>query len=274
MKKKMITLMVALVMSFSIAIACFAVPVQNTDEVYMGLTVSSDWRVLSKNMTDTKLLEALDLTADEVNEMLINGECERIIINTETKAIVNVKIEENALTEDLYNITETEDEKLMEELGSILSEGFSVDGFEYKTEDVIIEKYSQVKFITVPGKVVNDGRKHGMILGVTIINGKGVAFLMELDTAAIRQEYMDAFSEVVSSVTFTAIKDKGEAKAEDEAKKDDAPKPQGAVSYIFGGLGGLVLVAICLYLFDRFRKSPKEEVLQPTEDSKDEESDQ
>ena len=274
MKKRIVALWIALILSFGMMTECFAVPVQNTDEVYMGLTVSSDWRVLSKNMTDTKLLDALDLTAEEVNEMLVNGECERIIINAETKAIVNVKIEENALTDELYNITETEDEALLEELDRILSEGFSVDGFEYKKEDVTIEKYSQVKFVIVPGKVVNDGRKRGMIFGVTIINGKGVGFLMPLDTAAIRQEHMDAFLEVVSSATFTAIKDKGEVKEKEEAKKDGAPKPQGAASYIFGGLGGLILVAICLYLFDRFRKSPKEEVLVHTEDSNDEESDQ
>ena len=274
MKKRMVALLATLIWSFSMMTECFAVPVQNTDEVYMGLTVSSDWRVLSKNMTDTKLLEALDLTADEVNEMLVNGECERIIINAETKAIINVKIEENKLTEELYNITETEDEVLLESLDRILTEGFSVDGFEYNVEDVAIEKISQVKFITVPGKVVNDGRKRGMIFGVTILNGKGVGFLMPLDTAAIRQEHTDAFSEVVSSATFTAIKDKGETKIEDAGKKEETPKKRGAVSYIFGGLCGLILVAICLYLFDHFRKSQKEEILEHTEDSKDEESDQ
>lgn len=274
MKKRVVALCIALVLSFAMAAECFSVPVQNTDEVYMGLTVSSDWRVLSKNMTDTNLLDALKLTADEVNEMLVNGECERIIINTETKAIVNVKIEENKLTKELYNIAETEDEALKENLDTILFDGFSVDGFEYRKEDVTIEKVSQTKFLLVPGKVINDGRKRGMIFGVTIINGKGVGLLMPLDTAAIRQESMDDFLEVVSSVTFTAIKDKEEANKADTTKKDETQKPQGAVSYIFGGLGGLILLAICLYLFDRFKKSPKEEVLECAEDSEHEESDQ
>ncbi len=274
MNKKIVTLIMVFVMSISMAFTCFAVPVQNTDEVYMGLTVSSDWRVLSKNMTDKKLLEALDLTAEEVNEMLVNGECERIIINAETKAIVNVKIEENALTEDLYNITEAEDKALIKKSKQILAEGFSVNGLEYSQKDVMIEKYSQAKFIIVPGKVENEGRKRGVICAVTIINGKGVGFVMPLESAAIRTEDMDAFLEVVSSTTFTAIKDKGEEKVKDEVKKEETEKPQGATSYIFGGLGALILAAICLYLFDRFRKSPKTEVLESPEDSNDEESDQ
>ena len=274
MNKRIVTLMLALVMCFGMIPTCFAVPVQNTDEVYMGLTVSSSWLVLSKNMTDTKLLEALDLTMDDVNELLVKGDCERIIINAETKAIVNVKLKDNALTKKLYNITETKDEELLEQIDTILKEGFSVDDFEYSKEDIKVEKYSQAKFITVPGKVANEGRKRGVICAATIINGRGVEFMMPLDTAAIRPEDMDAFSEVVSSATFTAIKEKGEEIEKNEVKKEETQKPQGAVSYIFGGLGALILVAICLYLFDRFRKSPKEEILQSAEDSNDEESDQ
>lgn len=269
MKRSIVAFLMALILILGTAGVCFSVPVQNSSEVYMGLTVSSDWRVLSKNMTDTALLEALDLTADEVNEMLVNGECERIIINAETKAIVNVKIEENALSHELYNITETEDEVLTENLDRILTDGFSVDGLEYNIEDVTFKKYPQMKFITVPGKVSNDGRKRGMIFGTTFINGKGIAFLMPLDTAAIPQESLDAFSEVVGSVSFTAIKEKDEAAVAGEEKQAEAPK-QGTISYILGGFGGLILVAICLYLFDRMRKSPKEDA-ERTEDVKHEE---
>ncbi len=273
MKRNVFAFLMTLILIFGASGVCSAVPVQNTDEVYMGLTMSSDWRVLSKNMTDAALLKALDLTVDEVNEMLINGECERMIINVETKDIINVKVEENAFFEEMYNITETEDEAILEQLDSILTDGFSVDGFEYHIEDVTITKHPQMKFVTVPGKVSNDGRKRGMIFGATFINGKGIAFLMPLATAKIQQENLDAFSEVVGTVTFTAIKDKDEAGVKTEGSKPEKEPQQGALSYIVGGLGGLILVAICLYLFDRIKKSPKADVLDNARDSEDEEID-
>ena len=70
-------------------------------------------------------------------------------------------------------------------------------------------------------------------------------------------------TELANSVSFTVIKEKG------SAENKEAPPPthtDSSLTYIAGGLGGVALVALCLYLIDRIKKSEQ------TEQQKEDES--
>lgn len=247
-------LIAAVVLIMTVLTGTFGVRAYDVPEAYMGFSVSEGWYAFSKNMTDTALLEAVDLTADEVNEALVNSDCEYFITNPEENAEIYVKVKKNELSQELYNIIEAEDQMIMDHLDRILKDGFSVDQFEYDPAGVTVTAYPQMKFITVPGTVLYDGAKHGMIFGATFVNGNGIAFMMYLDQETVGEQHLSAFSEIASSVSFTQIKEKGEAQAEDSAQTEIG---QSALQYIAGGFGGVALVALILYLIGRIKKSEK-----------------
>jgi len=229
------------------ASASYSVP-----EAYMGFSVTEDWYVLSKNMEDEEMLEAMGITAEEVNETLVKSDCEYFIINPKEKSEIYVKVKKNAVSEEFYNIFETEDEILKAELDRILQDGFSVDQFHYLADDVIITPYAQMKFVTVPGTAQYDGKRSGMVLGFTFVNGSGIAFLMHTDTETPVESDIATVQSIADSVSFTVIKEKGEAQQTEEAKEEEkAPNPFG---YIVGGLGAIALAALCLYLIKRIQK--------------------
>lgn len=230
------------------ASASYSVP-----EAYMGFSVTEDWYVLSKNMEDEALLEAMGVTAEEVNETLVKSDCEYFIINPEEKSEIYVKVKKNPVAEEFYNIFETEDEILMQELDRILQDGFSVDQFHYLADDVIITPYAQTKFVVVPGTAQYDGKRSGMVIGFTFMNGSGIAFLMHTDTETPVESDVQVVQEIADSVSFTVVKDKGESQQTEEEREEE--KTQNPFGYVVGGMGAIALAALCLYLIKRIQKS-------------------
>ncbi len=224
-------------------------------EAYMGFSVSDQWYVFSKNMTDETLLNTVGLTADEVNQSLLKSDCEYFITNPAENSEIYVKIKKNELSYEFYNILETDDQVMKDNIGRILTDGFSVDGFEYDPANVTVTPYSQMKFITVPGTVQYSGQKHGMVFGATFVNGNGIGFMLYLDKETVGEADLKTMSDLAGSLSFTVIKEKGN----DEILNADGEQetPESAVSYIAGGLGGLALVALCLYFIDRIKKTER-----------------
>ena len=246
------------------AMLCFAMGTAfsyDVPEAYMGFSVSDQWYVFSKNMTDDALLNAVGLTADEVNEALFKSDCEYFITNPTEDSEIYVKVKKNDLSYEFYNILETDDQTIKNDLDRILKDGFSVDGFEYNPESVSIVPYSQMKFITVPGTVQFDGKKHGMVFGATFVNGNGISFLLYLNKEAAGEADLKTMSDLAGALSFTVIKEKGESGEafNTDSKNGEKEKPESALSYIAGGLGGLALVALCLYFIDRIKKSERRE---------------
>lgn len=226
----------------------------NVPEAYMGFSVTEDWHVFSKNMEDSELLDAVGLTAEEINKSLLKSDCEYFITNPKEKAEIYVKVKKNAVANEFYNILETEDEILRNELDRILHEGFSVDQFDYLPEEVVITPYSQMKFVTVPGAVRYDGKRCGMVYGFTFVNGNGIAFMMQGNSETPTEKDMATISEIAGSVSFTVIKEKGEDIATEEQAENTAPK-QSKLQYIAGGFGAIALAVLCLYLIQHMRKN-------------------
>lgn len=224
-------------------------------EAYMGFSVSDQWYVFSKNMTDDALLNASGLTADEVNEALVRSDCEYFITNPTEKSAIYVKVKKNDLSYEFYNISETDDQVLKDNLDRILTDGFSVDGFEYNPENVVISSYSQMKLITVPGTVTYDGKKHGTVLGVTFVNGSGIGFVLYLDRESAGETALQTMSDLADSISFTVIKNKGVENNLDGGQDKENTKTKSVGSYISGGLGGAALVALCFYLIVGIKKN-------------------
>lgn len=245
----------ALLLAVCLMIGANSVFGYEVPDAYMGFSVSDEWYVLSKDMEDDALLDALGLTAGEVNEALVRSDCEYFIINPAAGREVYVKVKQNDLSWEFYNILETDDQQIKDSLDRILEEGFSVDGFSYNDGDVTLTAYPQMKFITVPGTVQYDGKNHGMVFGATFVNGKGIAFIMYLDKETAEEADLNAFNEIVGSVSFTVIKEKGAS----QPQETENEKPESGLSFIAGGLGGLALVALCLFLIDRIKKSERGE---------------
>ncbi len=255
MKKRIIAIILSLFCLCQTAVFAAEPPTNAGTDAYMGFSVSNGWYVLSKNMTDTELLKALDLTAEEVNEALIKADCEYFITNPKDQAEIYVKTRKNAVSEELYNISGADDEYLKGETGRILSECFSVDGFDYNQEDIVITKYPQMKFVTIPGTVVHSGGQHGMIFGYTFVNGIGIAFIMNLEAAFADEVTMFTFSDIAGSVSFTQIKDKddnGNAASDGTGDGNEAPNPLG---YIVGGFAAIAMVILLLYIFNNMKQT-------------------
>lgn len=240
--KKILALLILTVTFFTFSATAFS---EKAPEAFMGFSVTEDWLVFSKDMTDESLLDSLDLTQKEVNEILDDADCEYFLSNTKKNQRVYLKIENNDLSKELYNISETSDAYLNENADRILKDGFSVDGFEYNTEDISYTSNSQMKLMTIKGKM-SAGEQ--MLIGVTFVNGSGIAFMMHTDT--INEETLKDFNEIASSVSFTVIREKGGA-------DEGTGTTQTALKYIAGGLGALVIAAILIYLADRKKKTEK-----------------
>lgn len=260
MKKNIAKILLLITMLFSMQSLVYSYDVP---EAYMGFSVPQHWYVLSKNMTDDTLLKAAGLTVDEVNEALVKSDCEYYIAGPEIEGDIYVKVKDNDLSYEFYNIAETDDAFLVENIDRILKDGFSMEGFSYDIANVAITPYEQMKFITVPGAIYFDGANHGLVFGATFVNGKGIGFLLHLDREAITPEDMTIMSELAQSVSFTVIKEKGSAKSK------ETPLPthtDSSLAYIAGGLGGVALVALCLYFIDRIKKSEQTEQQREDED--------
>ena len=239
-------------------------PVQGAPDAYVGFSVSEDWLILSKNMTEDALLEAADLTSKEVTETLVASDCEYLLLHPELNAEVYVKVKETPVSEELFSITEAEDEWILENLDRMIKEGFLVDQFQYDIKEVTVAEYPQMKYVTVPGSVIFDGKRQGMLLGFTFVNGNGVCFMMHLDTNAISDTHLTAFEELAKSVHFTVIREKGEKTEKEQAV---AEEQQSGLQYILGGLAGVILMALLLILFGKMKNEKTAEPSAKSEDA-------
>lgn len=236
----------------SFCVNTFSVSAIDTPEAYMGFSVPDEWYVFSKNMTDRALLDAVGLDADEVNRSLVKSDCEYLILNPENNSEIYVKIKKNQIAQELYNLSNIDDEIIQTNIGNILKNGFSVDGFTYDSADVHITSYAQMKFVIVRGTVMYDGKSHGLVLGFTFINGSGIGFILYLDKDVAEEEDLQAITELANSLTFTVIRDKTTDVYLDEEKEKVSDS---ALAYIAGGLGGIALIALCLYFIHGIKRS-------------------
>lgn len=243
--KKILAVLMTVVTMATFSLTAFA---QNTPEAFMGFSVTEDWLIFSKDMTDTSLLEAIDMTKDEVNKILDDADCEYFLSNVRKNQRVYLKIENNDLSYEFYNISDTSNKYLKESADRILKDGFSVDGFVYSDEDITFTKTSQMKLMTIQGIIDTGRKKEAMLLGITFVNGSGIAFMMHTDE--ITEDTISDFNEIASSISFTVIREKG---GEDEG----TGASQTALKYIAGGLGALVLAGILIVLIDRKKKTER-----------------
>ncbi len=249
MNKKLLLIAMILI---SLFVNTFSASAIDAPEAYMGFSVPDEWYVFSKNMTDRALLDAVGLDADEVNRSLVKSDCEYLILNPENNSEIYVKIKKNQIAQELYNLSNVDDERIQTNLDNILKNGFSVDGFVYDSADVHIASYAQMKFVIVPGIVMYDGKSHGLVLGFTFVNGNGIGFILYLDKDAAEEEDLQTITELANSLTFTVIRDKTTDVYLDE---EEEKVRDSALAYIAGGLGGIALIAFCLYFIFGIRKS-------------------
>lgn len=257
--KRLAGVILSVIMMISVGGAAFA------EDAYMGFSVSSEWYVFSHDMTDTELLKSLDLTAAEVNETLDNSGCKYLLSNPTKDCEIYVKVNENDLSYELYNLAEQSNEYLMDNLRNILYEGFSMKGLNYNDGGVTISDYPQMKFVTVPGSTFYDDRKHGIVFGGTVVNGSAVGFTMYLEGEEVSDEDIAAMQEVARTVTFTVIKDK----SEDSPQAVIQEESQNALEFMVGGFGAIIVIVFCVYMIERLRhKDEEEEIEENTEDEK------
>ncbi len=234
--------------------------VAGAEDAYMGFSVSDEWYVFSRDMTDTELLKSLDLTVAEVNETLDNSGCKYLLSNPSKDCEIYVKVNENDLSYELYNLAEHTNEYLIDNLRNILYEGFSMKGLNYNEAGVTISDYPQMKFVTVPGSTFYDDRKHGIVFGGTVVNGSAVGFTMYLEGEEVSDEDIATMQEVAKTVSFTVIKDK----AEDSPQAVIEEESQNALEFMVGGFGAIVVIVFCVYMIERLRHKDEEN----TEDEK------
>ena len=249
MNKKLLLIAMILI---SFCVNTFSVSAIDAPEAYMGFSVPDEWYVFSKNMTDRALLDAVGLDADEVNRSLVKSDCEYLILNPENNSEIYVKIKKNQIAQELYNLSNVDDEIIQTNIGNILKNGFSVDGFTYESTEVRITSYAQMKFVIVPGTVIYDGKSHGLVLGFTYINGSGIGFILYLDKDVAGEKDLQAITELANSLTFTVIRDKT---TDVHLEEEEENTSDSALAYIAGGLGGIALIALCLYLINGIKRS-------------------
>ena len=191
--KRLKVLVLAIIMLISMGrIVC-------AEDAYMGFSVSDGWYVFSRDMKDTEFLKSLDLTTAEVNEILDNSGCRYLLSNPAKDCEIYVKVSENDLSYDLYNLAEQTNEHLMENLRKILYDGFTMKGLNYNDAGVVISDYPQMKFVTVPGSTFYDDKKHDLTLCVMNRNkvSRFLASLSKLNCACAIQCIINIIFEIV-----------------------------------------------------------------------------
>ncbi len=247
--KKTITLIFAMLI---LVMSSLGVSAQDS---YMGFSVSGDWIVFSRDMKDTELLKSIDMSVSEVNEILENSGSEYLLINSKKECDIYVKIINNDLSYEYFNMAGHTNDHLMENLRNLLYDGFYLKGFNYNEAGVVITDYPQMKFITVPGNTFYDDGKKGILFGGTMVNGSAIGFTMYLDSDEVTDEDVALMQEVASTVNFTVIKDKSEVSPE----KATEEKSQTALEYMVGGFGAIIVIAVCVYVIDRIRHKDDDE---------------
>jgi len=250
MKSKTLTIILLIIMIFS-GVSAYA---QNAPEAYMEISVTDEWGIFTKNMQDEKLLLSADKSADEINELLESTGSESVIINKNTGAQIYVKVEKNDLSYELWNISEKDNEYIKENLKRIVYDGFLMSSFNYQDEDVKIDDYAYMKFITIPGSAYVDTDAHGLLAGGTIVNGNSIVFTMVTNGIKPTEEEINAVCDIAKGVSFTVIKEKT-----DEAPVNEEQTEKDAFNYILGGFGALVLIIFCVYMIIRMKSREEDE---------------
>jgi len=249
--KKTIALITALFMIFSMAV-CQA---SEDYDSYMKISVTGNWHILNRDTQNDELLDAIGMSADDVNEILENTGSQSIIINSQTGAEVYVKVSQNDKTFDLWNLSETDDAYITENMNTILYDGFSMSGLDYKSENTkITTDNPYMKQLVVWGSTFYEDKAHGVVVSGTVVNGKALVFMMLTETHQPTEEEIAAVQEVTQGVEFTKIKDKA------DAHKEDKSEPSGSVfQYILGGFGALVLVIFCIFMIEKMKNKDRVE---------------
>ena len=247
--KKTIAVILALFMMVSVTCMCYA---QVAPDAYMELSVTGDWYIFSKDMEDEELLDAVGMSVGQINKILEDSSSESVIINSVTGAQVFVKVLNNQMSHDLWNIQGTDDAYLMENIDRILSEGFYVAGLDYGNENIVIQDSAYMKQITVHGSTFFGGEGHGIAVSGTFVNGHAIVFMMETAETEPTQEEVSQVKELLSGVSFTVIKDKDDGLYKDKGNERDV------FHYILGGFGAIVVIIFCAYVIERMKHKDDE----------------
>jgi len=244
--KRVFTAVLTLVVIICMSWVCAA-----QDAAFMGLSATGDWHIFSKNMENKELLDAVDMSAREINEILENTRSESMFVNAKTNAVICVKVDENDKSKELWNISETEDSYLLQNLNSILHNGFSMHDLDYKAENVRISTVNpDFKQIIIPGSTDSGDGVHGMIVSGTFLNGKTIAFVMETRGETPTEEEIAELEEVTKGVEITNIRQKG------EEEDKEASKPINYTRYL---IGGAIVVIVAVFAFAANKKSKRDD---------------
>ena len=244
MKMKKIAL-VTLILLLSLNSLCFAT---ESPQAYMEITTTDGWHIYTKNMQDEALLSAVEKSTEEINDILEKTGSESVIINEETGAQVYVKVKKNEKTQDLWNISDTDNSYIKENIKTIVYDAFLMGAFNYQDEDVTIDDYAYLKLVTVPGSAYYDEDVHGVVCGGTVVNGSAIVFTMITENNFPTEEEIKAVKELAKGVSFTVIKEKENTVATDKKQEESD-----VFHYILGGFGALVLVIFCAYMIVRMK---------------------
>lgn len=227
---------------------------QEIPDSYMEFSATGEWNIFTKNMEDKELLSSVGKSAEEINEILNKTGSESLIVNKTTGAQIYLKIVKNDLSYELWNIQNTDNGYIKENLKSIVYDAFSLKSFNYQDEDVKINDYAYMKFLTIPGTAFAEEKGHGVIAGGTVVNGNAVVFTMVTNDITATDEEIHSVEEIAKSVSFTIIKDK-----EDSVLSNGNDGTDDVFDYVLGGFGALVLIIFCVYAITKIKVSDKEE---------------
>ncbi len=249
--KKRITAIISVILIFAMSFMCCATVLPQS---YMEISVTEPFGIFTKNMQDEKMLASVGKSAEEINEILESTGSESLIINKETGAQIYVKVVKNDLSYELWNISKVQNEYINENLKNILYDGFLMEGFNYQDENVIINDYAYMKFITVSGSTYSDNGARGVVCGGTFVNGNAIVFTMLTDSVVPTEEEIKAVNDIASGVSFTVIKEKT-----DEKIKENKKEEQDIFNYILGGFGALVIIIFCACMIVKMRTKDEDE---------------
>lgn len=242
--KKIITAIVMIMMLSGVVSAGASA---NAPDAYMELSVTGNWHIFSKDMEDEQLLEAVDMSASDINKILKDSGSESVIINSETGAEVYVKVLKNDISRELWNIQDTDNTYITDNIDTILSDGFNVSELDFALENLTFRDCAYMKQITVHGSTYYDGEGHGVVVSGTIVNGYAISFMMKTNEIVPSEEEVTEVSELCSGISFTVIKDKSNEPVADDGGETDA------FGYILGGFGAIIVIIFCAYMIERIK---------------------
>ena len=247
--KRLFAVLLTLFMMIGLCTVCTA-----ADDENIGIVATGNWHIFSKNMDSKELLDAVGMSAREINKILENTSSESIIVNSETNACIYVKIYENDKSRELWNISESDDSYLVTNLDDILHKAFLIHELDYNAQNVKVSTENPyVKQVIIPGSTHYENATHGMIVSATVVNGKAVAFVMETEGEAPTQEEITALEEVTRGIEITKIR------AKDEAKTEEPQSNTNIWRYVTGGGTALAVVALGLLAMRKMKTDDEEE---------------